>query len=81
MFNFLHLLKAKLTPARGGKDFAEDLARFTRWIAEGKNFSLARFNDGEMMIINGQFTDLADKHHGDTPTPPQTSRTKYSGSV
>lgn len=74
MFNFLNLLRAKLVPSKGGKDFAEDLTQFTRWIAEGKNFSLSRFGDGEMMIINGQFTDLADKHHGEHTYIPENEQ-------
>lgn len=56
------------------KQFQPELEKFTRWIAEGKNYSLVRFGDGEMKIINGVKTDLSHKVHGEHKYSPNNAQ-------
>ena len=48
-----------------GKQFHAELTYFTRRIENQENFSLVRFGDGEMMIIEGQGIDLSAKYNGE----------------
>jgi len=48
-----------------GKQFHAELSYFTRRIENQENFSLVRFGDGEMMIIEGQGIDLSAKYNGE----------------
>jgi hypothetical protein len=43
-------------------------------LASGKNFSLARFGDGEMAVINGEAIDLLEKWHGEHQYIPGSSQ-------
>ncbi len=45
----------------GSKCFASELIKFKQLIEQEKPFSLVRFGDGEMMIINGKTTNLSKK--------------------
>lgn len=55
--------KARVSAA--GKHFHAELSYFTRRIENGQNFSLVRFGDGEMMIIEGRGIDLSAKYNGE----------------
>ncbi|PID62285.1 MAG: hypothetical protein CSB44_04105 [Gammaproteobacteria bacterium] len=48
-----------------GRSFAGELEAFNRRIVNREPFALARFGDGEMMIINGEATDLSHKPGGE----------------
>lgn len=48
-----------------GKQFHQELNYFIRRIENRNNFSLVRFGDGEMMIIEGQGIDLSGKYNGE----------------
>ncbi len=68
------------------KVFAEALGNFTQRIATCQNFSLVRFGDGEMIIINGQPIDLSKKYNGEhkyTPGNPEheTQRDRLAESL
>lgn len=47
------------------KSFRDDLEFFNQKLCSGEPFSLVRFGDGEMMIINGEATDLSSKYNGE----------------
>lgn len=47
------------------KTFLGDLYRFNKMLKRQDNFSLVRFGDGEMMIINGKAIDLSEKCNGE----------------
>lgn len=49
----------------GSKTFSGDLAMFNQKLASAEPFSLVRFGDGEMKIIQGEFTDLSAKANGE----------------
>lgn len=55
--------KSRVTAS--GKQFHQELNYFIRRIENRKNFSLVRFGDGEMMIIEGQGIDLSGKYNGE----------------
>lgn len=48
-----------------GKDFHQELVFFNQLLADSGNFSLVRFGDGEMVIVNGQGIDLSSKYNGE----------------
>lgn len=48
-----------------GKQFRSELAYFNSLIENKQNFSLSRFGDGEMMIVEGRETDLSGKFNGE----------------
>ena len=57
----------------GEKTFVGDLEKINAKIAKQENFSLARFGDGEMTIINGVAINLSEKYNGEhkyTPGEP-----------
>ncbi len=47
------------------KTFAGDLAKFNQKLKNKENFSLVRFGDGEMIVINGESIDLSKKCNGE----------------
>ena len=47
------------------KSFAGDLAKFNEKLRLGENFSLVRFGDGEMIVINGEGINLSQKCNGE----------------
>jgi glycosyltransferase involved in cell wall biosynthesis len=47
------------------KTFGGDLAVFNQKLRLGENFSLVRFGDGEMRVINGDNIDLSQKCNGE----------------
>ncbi len=51
--------------AAATKSFAGDLARFNEKLRLGENFSLVRFGDGEMVVINGEGINLSQKCNGE----------------
>ena len=51
------------------KTFLGDLLKINDKLRRGENFSLVRFNDGEMSVINGDAINLANKYHGDPNRP------------
>jgi glycosyltransferase involved in cell wall biosynthesis len=56
------------------KAFRHELTLFTQKIANGENFSLVRFGDGEMVIINGEAIDLSEKCNGEHKYTPNNAR-------
>lgn len=59
------------------KNFTEELTRFNQKIESKENFSLVRFGDGEMVVINGEAIDLSEKCNGEhkyTPQNPEDER-------
>jgi glycosyltransferase involved in cell wall biosynthesis len=59
------------------KDFTKALTRFNQKIQQKQNFSLVRFGDGEMVVINGEAIDLSEKCNGEhkyTPQNPEDER-------
>ncbi len=60
------------------KTFAGDLAKFNKKLEKGENFSLVRFGDGEMIVINGKSIDLSKKCNGEHKyTPDNTKDEKH----
>lgn len=55
------------------KDFATDLKKFNRKLFDKEHFSLVRFGDGEMMVINGEQIDLSKKCNGEHRYTPENS--------
>lgn len=53
------------------KTFAGDLYKFNRKLRQGENFSLVRFGDGEMIVINGESIDLSQKCNGEHKYTPE----------
>lgn len=47
------------------KEFSTELDRFNNKLKNGENFSLVRFGDGEMLVINGEAIDLSKKCNGE----------------
>ncbi len=47
------------------KTFSGDLIKFNTMLKKQDNFSLVRFGDGEMVIINGKSIDLSQKYNGE----------------
>lgn len=47
------------------KNFHDELKQFNARLIDHKNFSLVRFGDGEMIIINGKAIDLSQKYNGE----------------
>ena len=47
------------------KTFSGDLVLFNRKLKQGENFSLVRFGDGEMFVINGDSIDCSNKCYGE----------------
>jgi len=47
------------------KSFHDELKQFNVRLTEQENFSLVRFGDGEMIIINGEAIDLSQKYNGE----------------
>lgn len=47
------------------KNFEQDFHYFLNRIIENKAFSLSRYGDGELSIINGQSMDLSNKFNGE----------------
>ena len=56
-----NILSLKPHIVSGSKKFSSELSKFAQLIEHKKNFSLVRFGDGEMMIIDGQTTNLSKK--------------------
>ena len=52
-------------PLSTTKNFHASLDEFNTKLASGENFSLARFGDGEMVVINGEAIDLSEKCNGE----------------
>lgn len=70
--------RAKADPAAaGGKQFAQELERFNQMILKRENFSLARYGDGEMIVINGDSIDLSDKYNGEHRYVPGDERDEH----
>lgn len=68
MFEFLKAAfgkKPTVPAATGGKDFEQELYLFNSKLKAHKNFSLARYGDGEMIVINGESIDLSGKYNGE----------------
>ena len=65
MYKVIEFFRSIFSPqtfvASGSKCFSSELLMFANFIKERKNFSLVRFGDGEMMIIDGQATNLSKK--------------------
>lgn len=55
----------KIPEATGGKDFEQELNSFNQKLLAHENFSLARYGDGEMIVINGDSIDLSGKYNGE----------------
>lgn len=64
MFSFLKKQRFCL-PLSTSKHFHAALDNFNAKLAAGKNFSLVRFGDGEMVVINGEAIDLSKKCNGE----------------
>lgn len=47
------------------KTFSGDLKKFNLKLKQKENFSLVRFGDGEMIVINGEGIDLSQKYNGE----------------
>jgi len=47
------------------KNFHDELEQFNLQLEKHINFSLVRFGDGEMIIINGEAIDLSQKYNGE----------------
>lgn len=47
------------------RTFAGDLEKFNFKLKQKENFSLVRFGDGEMVVINGESIDLSEKCNGE----------------
>lgn len=56
------------------KEFRRELDLFTQKIIDGEAFSLVRFGDGEMVIINGEAIDLSQKCNGEHKYTPNDQR-------
>lgn len=56
------------------KSFAGDLAIFNQKLRSGENFSLVRFGDGEMRVINGDSINLSQKCNGEHQYVPNNER-------
>lgn len=56
------------------KEFRRELDLFTQKISDGDEFSLVRFGDGEMVIINGEAIDLSEKCNGEHKYTPNDER-------
>ncbi len=62
------------TDAINEKTFSGDLVSFNNKLKNRENFSLVRFGDGEMIVINGEGIDLSEKCNGEhkyTPDNPE----------
>jgi glycosyltransferase involved in cell wall biosynthesis len=60
--------------AEKNKTFSGDLFLFNNKLKNRENFSLVRFGDGEMIVINGKSIDLSEKCNGEhryTPDNPE----------
>ncbi len=55
------------------KNFTLELDRFNKKIASNENFSLVRFGDGEMLVINGEAIDLSSKCNGEHKYTPNNN--------
>lgn len=64
MFSFLKKQRF-LLPLSTSKHFHAELDSFNAKLASGENFSLVRFGDGEMVVINGEAIDLSKKCNGE----------------
>ncbi len=82
MFDFFKRRRssASLVPG-GGKDFREELRLFTDKLINHENFSLARFGDGEMIVINGESIDLSTKYNGEHKYIPGEKRNEMQRSL
>ena len=47
------------------RSFSGDLKKFNLKLSQKENFSLVRFGDGEMIVINGESIDLSQKCNGE----------------
>ncbi len=56
------------------KTFSNDLALLNEKLITKDNFSLVRFGDGEMIVINGQSIDLSEKCNGEHKYNPASER-------
>ncbi|WP_196139505.1 glycosyltransferase [Aliikangiella sp. G2MR2-5] len=56
---------------QSSKSFPEELKKFNQMLKDQQQFSLVRFGDGEMMVINGEAIDLSKKCNGEHKYTPQ----------
>jgi len=60
------------------KTFLGDLYKFNNMLKNKENFSLVRFGDGEMLVINGDAIDLSEKCNGEHKyTPGEASDEEF----
>ncbi|SET41275.1 GT-D fold domain-containing protein [Thalassotalea agarivorans] len=60
-----------------GKQFNRELDDFNKKLQTNEPFSLVRFGDGEMMVINGQAIDLSSKHNGEHKYSPDNTKDEH----
>jgi len=65
------VLKRNIGVANDIKEFSTDLRRFNKKLLSKECFSLVRFGDGEMMVINGEKIDLSQKCNGEHKYTPE----------
>lgn len=82
MFAFIERWRSSKQMVRGGgKDFEQELERFNQRLSQGENFALARYGDGEMIVINGDSIDLSNKYHGEHKYTPGDPRSEQQRSL
>ena len=59
------------------KDFTSELDIFNQRISDKENFSLVRFGDGEMRVVNGVQIDLSKKYHGEHKYSPDAEKDEH----
>ena len=59
------------------KNFTEELQIFNQKLLNNENFSLVRFGDGEMEVINGKAIDLSEKCNGEHKYNPNNEQDEF----
>lgn len=59
------------------KDFTRELDTFNQRISDKNNFSLVRFGDGEMRVVNGVQIDLSEKFSGEHKYTPDNEKDEH----
>lgn len=72
-------VKGSIKLIRRGRNFNRELLFFTSKLIENEPFSLVRYGDGEMIVLENKAIDLSKKHHGEhkfVPTNPEYTKLK-----